>query len=116
LIAESSTEFGAENYAGALYLATQGRTLVRGGQARLSASGGESLRTGESLFAIPVPLQTASRANVRRGPSLESSVEFTLGAAALVVGQSYTSQWVHVVDEEGREGWIFHTLVTARGR
>jgi len=116
LIAESSTEFTGENYGGALYLATQARTLVRGGQTRLSASGGESLMAGESLFAIPVPLQTARRANVRGGPTLDAAVQFTLEEAAPVVGQSYTSQWVHVIDDQGREGWIFHTLVTGRGR
>ncbi len=116
LIAESSTEFASENYGGALYLATQARTLVRGGQTRLSASGGESLRAGETLFAIPVPLQTARRANVRSGPSLESEVQFTLEDAAPLMGQSYTSQWVHVIDDQGREGWIFHTLVTGRSR
>ena len=116
LIVESSTEFSAENYGGALYLATQARTLVRGGQTRLSASGGESLRVGETLFAIPVPLQTARRANVRSGPTLEAEVQFTLEGAAPLTGQSYTSQWVHVVDDQGREGWIFHTLVTGRSR
>lgn len=115
LIAESSSEFGAENYGGALYLATQARTLARTAQSRLSSSGG-SLQAGETLFATPVPLQTVQRSNVRAGPGLNFDIEFTLDQAAAVVGQSYTSQWVRAVDEEGREGWIFHTLVTARAR
>ena len=54
------------------------------------------------------------RANVRRGPGLNNEVLFTLDAAAELVGQSYTSQWIRVVDAEGREGWIFNTLVTGR--
>ena len=114
LFGQSSSEFATENYGGALYLATQVRTLVRNGQARLRSSGVDELVTGESVFALPVPLRTTGRSNVRSGPGLGFDVQFTLDASAAVVGQSYTSQWVRVVDEGGREGWIFHTLVTGR--
>jgi hypothetical protein len=113
LIAESTTEFNAENYGGALYLATQARTIARTGQTRLRGSG-ESLRAGESLFALPVPLRTTGRTNVRGGPSLQADVLFTLDGGLPVVGQSYTSQWVRVVDDAGRDGWIFHTLLSGR--
>lgn len=114
LIEESSTEFAAENYGGALYLATQARTLARNGQSRLRTASGDALRTGESLFALPVPLQTVGRSNVREGPGLSFPVMFTLDPAATLVGQSYTNQWIRVIDGEDREGWIFHTLVTGR--
>jgi hypothetical protein len=114
LFEQSSSEFDSENYGGALYLATQVRTLVRGGQARLRGAGAGELRPGETLFAVPVPLQTTGRSNVRSGPGLGFGVEFTLDSGAAVVGQSYTSQWVRVVDEGGREGWVFHTLVSSR--
>jgi uncharacterized coiled-coil protein SlyX len=113
LLEESTTEFNAENHGGALYLATQARTLARGGQGRLRG-GGSSLRAGESLFALPVPLQTVSRSNVRDGPGLNARVLYTLDAGTTLVGQSYTSQWVRVIDSEGREGWIFNTLLTGR--
>ncbi|MEX2049043.1 MAG: SH3 domain-containing protein [Gemmatimonadota bacterium] len=113
LFTQSSTEFTSENYGGALYLATQTRTLVRGGQARLRGGAAAELRTGETLFAVPVPLRTTGRSNVRSGPGLTFDVAFTLDTGAQVVGQSYTSQWVRVVDAGGREGWIFNTLVTS---
>ena len=114
LIEQSSKEFASENYGGALYLATQARTLVRSGQARLRGAGDGELRSGETLFAVPVPLRTTGRSNVRSGPGTNFGVLFTLDATMPVVGQSYTSQWVRVVDDGGREGWIFHTLVTSR--
>lgn len=114
LFEQSSSEFNSENYGGALYLATQVRTLVRNGQTRLRGSGSAELRSGETLFAVPVPLRTTGRSNVRSGPGLSFEVQFTLDESADVVGQSYTSQWVRVVDDGGREGWIFHTLVTSR--
>ncbi len=113
-IQESAREFGTENYGGALYLATQARTHARNGQVRLRARGVESLRAGESLFQLPVPFQTLGRSNVREGPGLGFAIRFTLGERAAVVGHSYTSQWVRVIDIDGREGWIFHTLVTGR--
>lgn len=114
LFKQSSQEFARENYGGALYLATQARGLLRSGQARLRGAAGGELRAGESLFAVPVPLRSTERSNVRSGPGLDFNVTFTVEASEPLVGQSYTSQWVHVVDEAGREGWVFHTLVTSR--
>lgn len=114
LFEQSSSEFDAENYGGALYLAAQVRTLVRGGQARLRGAGAGELRSGETLFAVPVPLLTTGRSNVRSGPGLDFDVQFTIDAGVALVGQSYTSQWVRVVDDGGREGWVFHTLVSSR--
>ncbi|MBM4184747.1 MAG: hypothetical protein FJ207_11135 [Gemmatimonadetes bacterium] len=113
LFRQSTSEFTGENYGGALYLATQVRSLVRTGQARLQGRGG-ALAAGESLFAVPVPLQTTGRANVRSGPGTTFAVAFTLDPPTPVTGQSYTSQWVRIVDGQRREGWIFNTLVTSR--
>jgi len=110
LFAESSAEFENENYGGALYLATEVRTTVRNGQVRLGRGG--SLLSGETLFAVPVPLRTTSRSNVRSGPDLTFDVVFTAEADATLTGQSRTSQWIRIVDEQGREGWVFHTLVS----
>ncbi len=109
-IAEGSAEFTAQNFGGALYLATEARRVARSGQQRLSAVG-ESAVAGETLFAVPVSLHTLSRANVRSGPSLDFGVLLTLDPGTELTGRSYTSQWVRVIDGEGREGWIFHTLV-----
>jgi hypothetical protein len=112
LFAQGSQEFSSENYGGALYLATEVRTAVRTGQARLAGS--DSLLAGEELFVVPVPLKTTGRSNVRSGPGLTFGVVFTAEADAPLTGQSHTSQWFRIVDAEGREGWIFHDLVTSR--
>jgi len=112
LFTQSSEEFASENYGGALYLATEVRTVVRTGQARLG--GGATLLAGEELFAVPVPLKTTGRSNVRSGPGLGFGVVFTAEADAPLTGHSHTSQWFRIVDGEGREGWIFHELVTSR--
>ena len=114
LLEETRSEFDSENYAGALYLATEVRALAQRGQARLGGAASSDLREGESIFVIPVPLQTVRNSNVRGGPGLGFDVQFTLEQGAQVEGRSYTSQWVRIVDGQGREGWIFHTLVTSQ--
>ncbi|MGI9627648.1 MAG: SH3 domain-containing protein, partial [Longimicrobiales bacterium] len=67
--------------------------------------------SGEALFALPVPLVTVSRSNVRTGPGTDHAVEDTLEPETAVTGMSYTSEWVRVAFGDGKEGWIFHTLV-----
>jgi hypothetical protein len=114
LFRQSSAEFGTENYGGALYLATQVRALVRAGQARLRGRAEGALAAGETVFAVPVPLTTTGRANVRAGPGTNFAVAFTLDPSTPVTGQSYTSQWIRVVDQQSREGWIFNNLVSSR--
>ena len=56
---------------------------------------------------------------IRRGRTAQSihySHEFlvTLDSATPVIGHSYTEQWVRITDDEGRDGWIFHNLVSGR--
>jgi hypothetical protein len=114
LFGQGTAEFGSANYGGALYLATQVRALVRAGQARLRGRGEGALAAGETVFAVPVPLSTTGRANVRSGPGTTFSVAFTLDPSTPVTGHSYTSQWVRVVDAQNRQGWIFSNLVTNR--
>lgn len=115
-IEESSIEFGQENFGGALYLATQARSLAALGVERLSERR-QKVRPDESLFTTPVPLRTVDqRVNVREGPGMGHPILATLDPGTPLVGQSYTSEWVRVARDDGREGWIFHTLVTAPGR
>jgi len=114
LLAESTIQFDDNNFGGSLYLATQARGLARGAESRLPTGGGDSLLAGETIFAIAVPLHTTSRSNVREGPGLGFAILFTLSPSAPVTGQSYTGEWVRVVDNERREGWIFHSLVSPR--
>ena len=114
LLALSATEFARENYGGALYLASQARSVARAGEFRLASTELEDRQPTEVLFALPVPLQTMRRSNVRTGPGLTFRVSFTIDAATALVGHSHTEQWVRINDDQGREGWIFHDLVASR--
>jgi hypothetical protein len=114
LLAQSTAQFETGNFGGALYLAAYARAAAGDGQSRLRASDDRELVRGESLFALPVSLSTTSRSNVRRGPGMGFPVEFVLDRDAPVSGLSYSGEWVRVVDGAGREGWIYHELVTSR--
>ncbi len=110
----SSAEFGQDNFAGALYLATQARTAAEGVRLQLRGNVGQTMRPGEVIFAVPVPLQTLRRSNVREGPGLDSEILFTLDPGVALVGRTHTDEWLRVTDERGRTGWIFHSLVGNR--
>ncbi|MEJ2203844.1 MAG: SH3 domain-containing protein [Gemmatimonadota bacterium] len=114
LLAQSSSQFEAGNFGGALYLAAYARSTAGEGQSRLRENDGRELVSGESVFLLPVSLSTTSRSNVRRGPGMGFPVEFVLDEQASVSGISYSGEWVRIVDGTGREGWIFHALVTSR--
>ncbi len=112
LLVLSATEFADENYGGALYLASQARSAARAGEFRVTSETHGDLQPREVLFALPVPLTTARRSNVRSGPGLGFRVLRTIDPATPLVGHSYTEQWVRITDDEGRDGWIFYNLIT----
>lgn len=107
LIARSTAEFNKENFGGSLYLANQARGLVRLYEVRIANTG----RPEEEQFAVPVPLATTARTNVRSGPGMRFSVLFTLDEGTTILGHAYTTQWVRVETDDGRTGWIYRTLV-----
>ena len=110
----SNVAFGEDNFAGALYLATQARTVAERARLQLRGSVGQTLRPGEVIFQVPVPLATLGRSNIREGPGLSFEVLFTLDPGTVLVGRTHTDEWLRVTDERGRSGWIFHTLVEIR--
>jgi uncharacterized coiled-coil protein SlyX len=114
LLAESSDEFGKENYGGALYLANQAKTLAAAGRGRLA--GGERLpeRPGETAFGLPIPLKAVSGGNVREGPGLGARVLFSVQPGDSLTGYSYVVEWVRISEGEGRGGWIFRNLIERR--
>ena len=86
--------------------------MAQVGKSRLSV--GEASRNGEVMFAVPVPLVTTSRGNLREGPGTRYDVLQTLDSGSGLVGYSYVDDWVKVRDVNGRNGWVFSNLVSRR--
>jgi len=116
LLQLAGSEFDKQNYAGALYLATEAKNAAAAGQGRVRGDdpGSGASRKGETPFALPLRLQTTGRANVREGPGAGFKVSFTLETGTPLIAYSYVDQWVRVRDEADRGGWIHQTLVGRR--
>lgn len=114
LLQQSNGEFDKGNFGGALYLASQARSIAGQGSDRVRRQQAEDLRPGETPFVAPLRLRTTTRSNVRDGPSTRFAVLFTLDPDAPVVGTSYVEGWVRITDVDGRTGWIARSLVDLR--
>lgn len=114
LLQLATTEFDQQNYAGALYLATEAKNAAAAGQGRVSGDDRTTMRKGEVPFALPLRLQTTGRANVREGPGANFKVLFTLETGVPIVAYSYADQWVRIKDGSDRPGWIHQNLIDRR--
>ncbi len=114
LLQLATAEFDQQNYAGALYLATEAKNAAAAGQGRVGSDDRQTTRKGEVPFALPLRLQTAGRANVREGPGSGFKVLFTLETGVPIVAYSYVEQWVRIKDDSARPGWIHQTLIDRR--
>lgn len=111
LVQQSSVEFNKQNFGGALYLATQAKTVAGSGRSRVDPGNRGASLPGETPFAVPVRLKVASRGNVRAGPGISFAVAFTVETGTVLTGHSHTDEWIKISDDGGRNGWIFRTLV-----
>src|SRR5882757_8056144 len=114
LLQLATTEFDQQNYAGALYLATEAKNAAAAGRGRVASDDRSATRRGEVPLALPLRLQTTGRANVREGPGAGFKVLYTLETGVPIVGYSYVDQWVRIRDDSDRPGWIHQTLVDRR--
>ena len=114
LLQLATTEFDQQNYAGALYLATEAKNAAAAGRGRVASDDRSTTRRGEVPFALPLRLQTTGRANVREGPGAGFKVLFTLETGMAIVAYSYVDQWVRIRDDSDRAGWIHQTLIDRR--
>lgn len=114
LLQLATTEFDQQNYAGALYLATEAKNAAAAGQRRATNDDRGATRKGEVPFALPLRVETTGRANVREGPGPNFKVLFTLESSAPLVAYSYVDQWVRVTADTNRTGWVHQTLIGRR--
>ena len=111
LVRQSAREFDKANYAGALYLANQAKTLSSSYRGRLSLGSREGARPGETPFAVPIKLTMSTRGNVREGPGTGFPISFAAESGTMLTGYSYADEWIRVSDDTGRSGWVFRNLV-----
>jgi hypothetical protein len=106
----ASRAFDAENFGGAVYLATQAKRAATAGRGRLAETGG-SMRAGERPFALPVPLTTTAAANLREAPSGAAAVVSRVNAGTALTAYSYEQEWLKVATAEGVSAWVHQSVV-----
>jgi hypothetical protein len=113
---QASAAFDAENFGGAVYLATQAKRLGSAGRGRLAEAGG-SARPNERPFAIPVPLTTTAAANLRESPVASATVVVRVASGTALTAYSYEQEWLKVATAEGVSAWVHQSVVrSASGR
>ena len=114
----ASAAFDAENFGGAVYLATQAKRTATAGRGRLAESGAAALRPNERPFALPVPLTTTSNANLRAAPNGSAPVVSTVPPGTALTAYSYEQDWLKVTTTEGVSAWVNQSVVrsAAAGR
>lgn len=110
LVQRASAEFNKSNFGGAFYLASQAKAQAAAARTRLGDNRGPA-RPGETQFAVPVRIKVVNRGNVRDGPGTSNAVAYAVEAGAVLTAYSYTDDWIRVMDDGGRYGWIFRTLI-----
>ncbi len=106
----ASAAFDAENYGGAVYLATQAKRAATAGRGRLAETAATA-GAGERTFAVPVPLTTTSRANLRAAPGGSADLVTTVPAGTALTGYAWVQDWLRVTTADGRGAWVHQSLV-----
>ena len=93
--------------------------LLAEGEALAADDGGtQQADATSSKAALPVPRFVSlksDKVNVRRGPSTDQAIVWVFSRAGLPVEIIAESEnWRRVRDSEGSDGWVFHSLLSAR--
>jgi len=114
LLEQSTVEFKAGNYGGALYLAVQSKSQANTGESRPQSKKLRAAQDGETAFDQILPLTLTKNTNLRAGPDLNQRVLATLKRGTAVVGYGFKENWIRVETDAGMIGWVHQSLVMAR--
>ncbi len=110
-LSEGSRAFDAENFGGAVYLATQAKRAATAGRGRIAEGASTSTRSGERAFVVPVPLTTTTRANLRAAPNGSAAVVSTAAVGTALTAYAYEQDWLRVTIADGRTAWVHQSVV-----
>jgi len=114
VLRQASTAFDAENFGGAVYLATQSKRVATAGRGRLAEAGGTA-RPNERPFALPVPLTTTAAANLRESPTGSAAVVTRVTTGTALTAYSYEQDWLKVTTADGTSAWVHQSVVRSAG-
>lgn len=90
--------------------------FAAGGVAAEDSAKHAALEPGKSALPVPRFVSLKSdKVNVRKGPATDQAIVWVFSRAGLpveVIAES--DNWRRVRDSEGADGWVFHSLLSAR--
>ncbi|MBC8012608.1 MAG: SH3 domain-containing protein [Methyloceanibacter sp.] len=95
-----------------------GLILLAGPEGNAAEDSVQQAAVDAGKAALPVPRFVSlksDKVNVRKGPSTDQSIVWVFSRAGLpveVIAES--DNWRRVRDSEGADGWVFHSLLSAR--
>lgn len=98
--------------------AALGLILLAGVEGNAAEDSVKQAAVDDGKTALPVPRFVSlksDKVNVRKGPSTDQSIVWVFSRAGLpveVIAES--DNWRRVRDSEGADGWVFHSLLSAR--
>jgi SH3-like domain-containing protein len=98
--------------------AALGLVLLTGVEGSAAENSVRQAAVDSGKAALPVPRFVSlksDKVNVRKGPSTDQSIVWVFSRAGLpveVIAES--DNWRRVRDSEGADGWVFHSLLSAR--
>lgn len=113
LLTMATQEFKDQNFGGTLYLVAQVKAQIKIGSLRVGEAKRAGGLEGESPFAIPVQLKVNVRSNLREGPGEGFNILVTLDQETALTGYSARGLWLRVKTNDGWNGWIHRSLVSA---
>ena len=103
-------------------MAAQSKTDKAANKGAMGAAAEDSVKqaaveaTGKSALPLPRFVSLKSdKVNVRKGPNTDQAIVWVFSRAGLpveVIAES--DNWRRVRDSEGADGWVFHSLLSAR--
>lgn len=113
LLAVSGEAFRDGNYADSVELAGEAKQFVALAEDRLGTPLRRSMPADDVAFRTAVQLRVRVQSNLRSAPSRASDRVSVLDPGTLVSARAFRGRWVSVQIEDGREGWVFHSLLDA---
>lgn len=110
LIKESNSELDQGRFDQASLLAAQAMELIS--KQRLDNPVGRQRQSRPYAdFVTPLELKVAKRSNIRIAPGTGSQLLITVNAGTGVTAIGHKGSWIKVVLADGREGWMYHSLL-----
>lgn len=111
LLETSRKEMQAGNLDTASFLAAKALQLAQLPQPLSNSKPADQSTGSEIPFVIPITMVTVRKSNVREMPEIGSKLLFQLAGGIEVKALGYKDLWLRIATEQGREGWIYYSLL-----